>query len=95
MEAGLRKKLVGRTKRAQGQLSAVLRMLETDGDCTELLLQLTAVRGAVGRIGELLLRSHIETCMRDTAQHGDERAREKMVEDLISVLSRYGGIGAK
>lgn len=87
----MREKLVARTKRAQGQLSAAVRMLEGDGECTEVLLQLSTVRGALDRIGELLLRSHMERCMRDTVQHGDDDEREQMVQDLIAVFSRYGG----
>lgn len=95
MDQELRKKLLGRTKRAQGQLAAVQRMLETDGDCSEVLLQLAAVKGALGRIGEMLLRSHIETCVRDTVQSGDLSEREAVMDDLIAVFARYGGMGSK
>ena len=90
-----RSKLIGRLKRAEGQLGAVRRMLEAEDYCVDVLLQLSAVRGALGRIGEMVLSSHIETCVSEAFQHGDGERRQRMIDELMEVFSRYGGIGAR
>lgn len=89
------KRLLARLKRAEGQLAAVRRMVEEEAGCVDILLQISAVRGALGKIGQLLLGSHIETCVSDALSSGDETARRRQVEELMEIFARYGGIAAR
>lgn len=87
--------LIKRLKRAEGQLAAVRRMLEEDEHCVDILLQIAAVRGALGKIGQILLGTHVETCVQDAMRHGDEDARKQQVDDLLQVFARFGGMAAR
>lgn len=87
--------LLKRLKRAEGQLSAVRRMLEEDEHCVDVLLQIAAVRGALGKIGQILLGTHVETCVQDAMRHGDDEARRQQVDDLLQVFARFGGMTAR
>lgn len=84
--------LVQRLKRAEGQLAAIRRMVEDDQPCVDVLLQIAAVRGALGKVGQLLLRTHVQTCVTDALRSGDESARAEQVDELIDVFARFGGI---
>ena len=95
LSAESRDKAVARLKRAEGQLAAVRRMLESDSDCVDTLLQLSAVRGALSRVGEMVLSAHIETCVTQALRSGDDDCRQGVVDELMEVFARYGGIGGR
>ena len=92
MEETIQRKLLNRLSRAQGQLSAIQRMVEDDTYCVDTLLQIAAVRGALDKAGQVLLRYHIENCVTQACNSGDERGRQRKIDELMEVFSRHGGI---
>ena len=76
-------------------MAAVRRMVDADEGCVDVLLQISAVRGALSKAGQVLLSSHIETCVSDVMAHGDEAARREQVDDLMTIFNRFGGIAAR
>lgn len=95
LEPENKKKLLGRLKRVEGQIAAVRRMVEEDKYCVDVLLQISAAQGALGKAGHMLLGSHLRTCVADAIEGGDPDEREQAVAELMDVFSRYGGIGAR
>ena len=89
------KKLVARLKRAEGQLAGVRRMVEGDGYCVDVLLQLQAVRGALAKIGQLVLRNHVETCVSDALQDGNPDQVGQKLDELMDVFGRYAGVASR
>ncbi len=86
-----KKKLLARLRRAEGQLSAVRRMIEDDAYCVDVMTQIAAVQGALSRSGSILLGSHIEHCVTDTFERGDPLERQARIEELLDLFARYGG----
>ena len=86
-----RGKALGRLRRIEGQVQGIQRMVEEDKYCVDILLQLTAVQGAVEQVQRLLLGRHIESCVADAVRSGSPRDRQKKVDDLLEVFSRFGG----
>ena len=64
------KAVVKRLARAIGHLESVKRMVEDGRDCTDVLIQLAAVRSALNNTAKIILKDHIEHCISD-ADHGD------------------------
>jgi len=95
MREETKQELVKRLKRAEGQLAAVLRMVDEDQGCVDVLLQISAVRGALSKAAQLLLGSHIETCVSDAFTSGDAEARQEQLDDLMKIFGRFGGIAAR
>ena len=95
MNIETKQELLKRLKRAEGQLAAVRRMVDEDEGCVDVLLQISAVRGALSKAGQVLLGSHIETCVSDAFTSGDEDARREQVDDLMKIFGRFGGIAAR
>lgn len=87
--------LLRRLKRAGGQVAAMQRMVEEDTGCVDILLQISAARGALSKAGQVLLQSHIETCVSDAFASGDEAASRRQVSDLMTIFDRFGGIVAR
>jgi len=90
-----KKKLLARLRRAEGQIKAVGRMIEENSDCVDTLVQISAIQGALGKVGELVFAEHIECCVADAFKHGDEDQRQEAIDDLMDVFGRYGRFGGR
>ncbi len=73
--------LVQRLRRIEGQTRGVVRMIEEDRDCQEILLQLAAIRAAVYKTSLQLTRSFAFQCFQDESP-------EAAVDALIQAISR-------
>jgi DNA-binding FrmR family transcriptional regulator len=75
--------VVNRLKRAQGQLAGVLRMLEEQRDCADVVTQLAAVSRALDRAGFALISTGLEQCIRE----GESGAldRDKLEKVFLSL----------
>ncbi|MBS2023058.1 MAG: metal-sensitive transcriptional regulator [Deltaproteobacteria bacterium] len=89
MDAETKKAVRARLRRIAGQVQAVERMVDEDRYCIDLMHQLAAVQAAIGKVGEVILRSHVQTCVTDAIRSGDERECRRKVEELVSVFGRY------
>ena len=79
------KAVVNLLARAIGHLEKVKRMVEEGYDCSEVLVQLAAVRSAIDNTGKVILQDHMRHCMVDAVAAGDENA----IEDLCHAIERY------
>ncbi len=89
------KKLLARLRRVEGQVSTICRMVEEEKYCVDILLQISAVQGALGKAGQLLLGTHVETCVSSAFESGSKKERKKSVDELMEVFSRYSGIAGR
>ena len=80
------KKVVARLARIEGHVAAVKRMVEEGRSCTDVLVQIAAVRSALDKAAKLLLSDHMEHCVLDSLRDGDA---EKHVAELREALERF------
>ena len=79
------KAVLNRLSRAIGHLESIRRMVEDGRDCTEVLIQLSAVKSALNNTGKIILQDHIEHCIVDAVEHGDTEA----VKELTKAIDRF------
>ena len=79
------KAVVNRLSRAIGHLEAVKAMVEEGRDCTQVLIQLAAVKSAINNTGKLILKDHLNHCMVEAAKSGDQQA----LDDLNEAIDRF------
>jgi len=75
--------VINRLKRAQGQIGAVVRMLEEGKDCKDVVTQLSAVSKALDRAGFAIIASGLEQCLTNP----DETLNKKDLEKLFLSLA--------
>jgi CsoR family transcriptional regulator, copper-sensing transcriptional repressor len=80
-----RKQIINRLSRIEGHVRSVKEMTEVGRDCSEILLQIAAVRKALDNAAKLLLKDHMESCVADAILHGDK----KTLEDLNKALDHF------
>lgn len=79
------KAVINRLARAVGHLEKVKRMVEEGYDCSEVLVQLAAVRSALDNAGKVILQDHMRHCMVDAVAAGDMNA----IEDLCQAVEKF------
>lgn len=79
------KAILNRLSRVIGHLESIKKMVEDDRDCSEVLIQLAAVKSAVNNVGKLILRGHINHCVVEAVQTGDTQ----VLEDLNTAIDHY------
>ena len=85
-----RQKAVARLNRIEGQVQGVRRMMEEGKYCVDILLQLSAVQGALEQVRKILLGRHIESCVAEAMASGRKADRQKKIDELLEVFTRYG-----
>lgn len=85
MQERHRKAVVNRLKTARGHIDAVIRMVDDDGYCPDLMKQISAIEGALQQANRAVLRNHLETCVASAMAAG--RADE-ILDELMEAL-RY------
>ena len=79
------KDVLNRPSRAIGHLESVRTMVENGRDCSEVLIQLAAVRAAINNTGKIILKDHIHHCIVDAVQTGDQKA----LDDLWAAIDKF------
>ncbi len=83
-------KLANRLRRVTGQVTAVQRMIEEEASCVDILTQIAAANGALGKVKQILLESHIKSGFANTLQGNNKKDQERKIDELIDLLQRYG-----
>ena len=79
------KAVLNRLARAIGHLESVKKMVEDGRDCSEVLIQLSAVRSAINNIGKVILEDHIQHCIVDAVEEGDDQA----IASLCAAIDKF------
>lgn len=79
------KAVVNRLARAIGHLESVKKMVEEGRDCSEVLVQLAAVRSAINNTGKVILKEHLSTCIVDAIESGSSEE----LDELNRAIERF------
>lgn len=79
------KAVINRLSRAIGHLESVKKMVEEGRECSEVLVQIAAVKSAVNNIGKVVLQEHISHCVVDAVESGEQ----KILEDLSIAIDKF------
>ncbi|MHA6252717.1 metal-sensitive transcriptional regulator [Oceanobacillus sp. CAU 1775] len=73
-----------RVKRVEGQVKAILRMMEEEKDCKDLVSQMTAARNALDRAIAVVVSSNLEHCIREQIEKGEDT--ETHIQEAVNLL---------
>lgn len=79
-------KIQTRLKKIEGQVRGVQRMIENGSSCSDVLIQIAAIKSAVNKVGTLVFENHAQECLRNTYEGYDET---EGVEELMKILSNF------
>ncbi len=80
------KAVINRLSRATGHLNAVKKMVEEGRDCSEVLVQLSAVRAEIANVSKVILKDHLDHCIVDAVKGDDMLAVQRLSEAIDKLL---------
>ena len=80
-----KKRQLNRLSRAIGHMQFVKRMIENDEDCSEVLIQISAIQSALNGLGKQIIKEHLTHCIAHAIEEGDTKA----VEDFQHAIDKF------
>lgn len=81
-----KKKVVNRLARIEGHVRSIKNMVDSDRDCSEVLIQIAAVRKALDNTAKVILKEHLEHCILHAIEKGDG---SKSLQDFEAAIDQY------
>ncbi len=88
MKEPARSSVLKRLNRIEGQVRGIARMVEQDRYCIDIVTQISAVRAALRKAEEEVLRDHVGHCVAHAIRSGDPDEQAKKIDELMDVLAR-------
>jgi len=88
MRKDIKASCLKRLQRIEGQVRGLSRMVEEDRYCIDIVTQIAAVRAALRRAEEEILRDHVASCVEDAIVSGDKAAQRRKIAELMDVVGR-------
>ncbi|KAA0258368.1 metal-sensitive transcriptional regulator [Deferribacter autotrophicus] len=82
----LKKDLLTRLAKIEGQVRGIAKMIESDKYCIDIINQVSAVRGALDKVALKILKKHVNTCVVNAIKSDKS---EEIIEELIKTIDRY------
>ena len=79
---------IKRLKRIEGQVRGLIRMIEEEKTCEEILIQISSAKSALHKTGQAILEWHLHHCVLDGIRDGNEKETLKKLSSAIEQFSR-------
>ncbi len=80
---------VRRLRRIEGQARGVIRMIDENRYCIDILVQLKAIRAALKKVENEILSDHASHCIHEAVNSGSQKRQTEKFEELIDLLTKY------
>ena len=80
-----------RLKRIEGQVRGIARMIDKDRYCIDVMTQAQAVRAALKKVEEAVLKDHVSHCVEHAISSGNAAEQRQKLAELLQVLGRVAG----
>lgn len=85
-----KEKILARLRSVEGHLRGIIRMVEADQYCVDVIKQTKAVQSALNKANALLLERHLNRCVSSAIRSENSRERERVISELLDVFENSG-----
>lgn len=78
-----------RLRRIEGQVRGIARMLEEERYCIDVLTQIQAIKAALNKVEEQVLKDHAATCIEEAIESGDIEDQREKFSELVELFGKY------
>ena len=82
---------IPRLKRIEGQVRGIIRMVEEERYCMDILVQLQAIKAALGKVETEMLKQHAAHCVEDAIRSGDAAEQRQKFTELVDLMGKFRG----
>jgi DNA-binding FrmR family transcriptional regulator len=88
MHSEAKASVLKRLNRIEGQVKGIGRMVDENRYCIDIVTQIAAVRAALGKAEEEILRDHVAHCVEHAIESGDKEEQRQKIAEIMEVLGR-------
>ncbi|MBN9584280.1 transcriptional regulator [Rhodopseudomonas boonkerdii] len=88
MRADIKSSVKKRLGRIEGQVRGLSKMVDEDRYCIDVVTQISAVRAALRRVEEEILKDHVSHCVEHAIASGDKDEQRQKIAELMAVVGR-------
>lgn len=88
MPSATHKDKLNRLKRIEGQVRGIANMVEEDRYCMDILTQMQAVKSALSRVEDQILKDHAACCVAEAISSGDESEQKEKFDELVELFGK-------
>ncbi len=88
----VKKDALTRLKKIEGQIRGVMRMVENEKYCIDIISQITAAEKALGGVAKIIMKRHVESCVADAIVKGEGQVK---IDELIETVFKFGQMGKR
>jgi CsoR family transcriptional regulator, copper-sensing transcriptional repressor len=85
-DENLKSDIKKRLNRIEGQIRGIQKMIENDADCSNVLIQISAVRAAINKVGGIVLENYTKACIKKNAANCEDN---ESIENLIDTIIKF------
>jgi DNA-binding FrmR family transcriptional regulator len=78
--------ILNRMKKIEGQAKGIQRMIEEDKCCGDIMVQISAIRSAINRVGGFIMDRYIKECLKESLENDKDG---KSIEEVIETIVKY------
>lgn len=86
MEDAQKKAVLQRLKSVQGHIGGIIKMMEKDEYCIDVIQQIQAVQAALDKVSELILENHLDTCLVSAVRSDDPERRDQVLQEIVEIF---------
>lgn len=87
-EANNKDALQKRLKRIEGQVKGIQKMVDEDRYCVDILVQISAIRSAINKVGTIILENHVKGCVSESIRNNDEDV-ESTINEMVDIINKF------
>ena len=88
----VKKEAISRLKKIEGQIRGIMRMLDEEKYCIDIINQITAAEKALDGVSKIVMKRHVETCVSNAIVRGEGQNK---IDELIETVFKYSKRGKK
>ena len=81
--------IIKRLNRIEGQVKGIQKMVEDERYCVGILVQISAIRSAINKVGNIILENHIKGCVSNSIIEGDKQESEELISELMEIINKF------
>ena len=86
MKKATKKKILNRMSYLAGHLNGVIKMVKEDRYCIDIIRQNQAVIAAIEKVNEIILESHLETCVKKAVESRNKKEQKKVFSEIVEIF---------
>ncbi|MBC6004402.1 Copper-sensitive operon repressor [uncultured Clostridium sp.] len=81
--------IIKRLNRIEGQVKGIQKMVEDERYCVDILVQISAIRSAINKVGNIILENHIKGCVANSIKEGNFEKSDELISELMQTINKF------